>query len=56
MESAAKAGWPVLEDGGQKYVEAPGGYRFYIKESDIQGGTGNLLNINSLYCPPSPNQ
>nr|CAG4641023.1 EOG090X09EK [Eulimnadia texana] len=32
LENARKIGWPIQEENGQKYVEAPGGYRFYLVE------------------------
>lgn len=30
LKRAAAANWPVKEHNGLKYVEAPGGYKFYI--------------------------
>lgn len=30
LQRAALNNWPVMESNGMKYVEAPGGYRFYI--------------------------
>ena len=38
LANAAKHNWPVLKDGGATYLEAPGGYRFYIEDRDVTGG------------------
>lgn len=43
LKRAANVNWPVKEENGQKYVEAPGGYRFYIvdKPQPIDKGMAN---------------
>lgn len=41
---AAAADWPVKEEGGIKYVEAPGGYKFYIIDKPQPTDKGMYLS------------
>lgn len=40
LQRAAANNWPVKEDKGLKYLEAPGGYRFYIEDKPEPAGKG----------------
>lgn len=50
LKRAASANWPVKEHNGLKYVEAPGGYKFYIidKPQPIDRGMSITLNLSFL--------
>jgi len=48
IENAKKHDWPILNQEGHTYLEAPGGYRFYIRETDAEDSSHDPVRMVSL--------
>ena len=49
VERAKKIGWPVSEENGQKVLEAPGGYKFFVLNEPQPTDSGEYSNIRYIY-------
>lgn len=48
LKRAVSNNWPVKENNGLKYVEAPGGYKFYIVDKPQPVDKGKLIEYLNL--------
>lgn len=42
LNNAKTLSWPVVEEGGLSYLEAPGGYRFYVVDEEQPTDKGSI--------------
>lgn len=47
LKRAAANNWPVKEQNGQKYLEAPGGYKFFIVDKPQPADRGMFIEIEN---------
>lgn len=45
LKRAAAINWPIKEQNGLKYVEAPGGYKFFIVDKPQPVGKGKFVSL-----------